>query len=151
MADCLSVRCQDVECEHNQKPILLSAWSRKYIHPPLKSAPTAVRRLYIACPACKRVSAYSEIDDLYTSAESLVDFRRNKMWIRVILAHEQGDFELLPEFLALASEADKQSLDIEVREKLRSGWWQWYSPGQHAARLIRKTNPEFALECLPWD
>lgn len=143
------LKCPNPDCPSPQEPIWLPSANLSQTTGDQKAWPSDGGSLFVACPECRRVSAHCSVQTEDCSEAIRTALRRDKFWIRVSFVCGQENCKTRLEFLALTGKADRKHVDIEVREKLQSGWWSGNLACQHAMRP--RANPAFWIEYLSWD
>jgi hypothetical protein len=116
----LVVRCPNTECPAHQKPIALLAANPERIIADPEGWPKDGTVRWIACPECRRVSAYSHA----RIEPHLPDYRSTrKEWIGVTLVCGEEGCKSQSRFHALLAERADKELATEIQAKVAGGYW----------------------------
>jgi hypothetical protein len=134
------IYCETRNCLDKRKPIPLPfAMPGPSVQHPT-AWPTDNTWLYVACPECKRVSAYC--------AYRPIQLDRNlphsdKLWIRISFECAQEGCESPVQFHVLVDPVLTPTTLYELREKLNSGYWRGGFPCGHPIATAIDQKVEF--------
>jgi hypothetical protein len=127
----LTVYCPNNECEFHQKPILLPASTLPQTVDDPKGWPEDGTYLYLACPACRRVSAHFHGEPIDLPEASQSEFRKDTDWLRVNYVCGVEHCKSPAEFRVLVRKGEDKSIRSELLDKLRLGHWTGNLPCGH--------------------
>lgn len=115
------VLCPNRECPTHGEPIPLLIANPERIDNDLAEWPTDGSTVQLACPECRHVSAYSQVD-----LENLPEDPRTKYkeWIGVTLVCGVEGHKAPFRFHAFLTKSGKAAIRDEVELKVRTGHWQ---------------------------
>ena len=134
MALDLCVNCPFEGCQFYQEPIRLLFASLGRTADGLIGWPEDGTELYLACPACRRVSVHSQADLRDFPEDDQSVHRKDKVWIRVALLCGSGGCKTPAEFHVLLDQAANNQIASELQTKLEMAHWTGLLPcGHHIA------------------
>jgi hypothetical protein len=134
----LCVSCPNEDCDLSHEPIRLVLANRERMVAGPVGWPEDETKLYIACPACRRVSVHGKADlcSLPECDQSVA--RKGRVWIRItVLCSSQG-CNTLAEFHVLLNQASNRQLASELQTKLAMRYWTGFLPCGHPIATIPK-------------
>lgn len=131
MALDLCVNCPFEGCQFYQEPIRLLFASLGRTADGLIGWPEDGTDLYLACPACRRVSVHCQADprDFPEDDQSLI--HKGKVWIHVALLCATEGCNTPAEFHVLLNQASNDQLVLELQTKLDMAYWTGVLPCGH--------------------
>ena len=127
----LCVRCPNEDCDCHQEPIPLLFASLGRTADGRVGWPEDGTELYLACPACRRVSVHSQADARDFPEENQSAAHSGKVWIRVALLCGSEGCNTPAEFHVLLNQASNNQLASELQTKLDRTHWTGFLPCGH--------------------
>jgi len=130
----LCVNCSDQGCQFHREPIRLLFANPGEADDGLAGWPEDGTELYLACPACRRVSVHCQADLRDFPEDHRSIGHAGKVWIRVALLCGSEGCNTPAEFHVLLNQAANNYLASELQTKLDLMHWTGLLPcGHHIA------------------
>jgi len=130
------VKCPHPGCEFHQTPIRLLVASLGAVPEGPVGWPDERTQLYLACPACRRVTVHCQAD-VYDFPENAPGVGyRGKVWIHVALLCGAEGCSTPADIHVLMNQASNNQLASELQTKLATTHWTGVLPcGHHIASV----------------
>src|SRR6266446_5408780 len=106
--------------------------------------PTDGSRLWIACPACKLVSAHCFCETV-GFPDDQIEFHRDKVWWSISFRCAVEGCNTPAQFHVLMGTTVTETIKNDVREKLGKGYWKGVLPCDHPISITNDQRVHFGM------